>query len=70
MKKLLTLSAVAVFAIGMTTSCKKDYTCTCTGGTILEDATYSLPKAKKKDAEEACDAFNVTYTADSGSCSL
>lgn len=69
MKKLLTLSAVAVFAIGLTTSCKKDYTCTCTS-TTLGDQTVSIPKAKKDDAEAACEVYNVTYTAAGGSCSL
>ena len=69
MKKLLTLSAVAVFAMGLTTSCKKDYTCTCTS-TSMGDEAYSIPKAKKDDAEAACEVFNTTYAAAGGSCSL
>ena len=54
------------------TSCKKDYTCTCTyddgnGSTATTTATYH--NVKKSDAEEACSqassAGSVSY-----SCSL
>ena len=41
------------------TSCKKDYTCTCTTtalGVSVTD-THDLPNQTRKDANEACDRF-------------
>ncbi len=57
MKKVLfALSAVAFFSLA---SCKKDYTCEC----AVNGDTMTLPiqDAKKGDAEDACDAAEVTY---------
>ena len=50
MKKVLTVLAIAAFAVSFT-ACKKEYTCTCTdfgGGNAYEK------KEKGKDATDAC----------------
>ena len=55
MKKILTILCVAAFLGGTTTSCKKEYECSCTdvSGTYTETA-------KGKSAEDACsDASSV-----------
>ena len=41
------------------TSCKKDYTCTCTTtvGTISNTKVYDLPNQRFNDATDACDRF-------------
>ncbi len=55
MKKVLFVAAIAAFAFGAT-SCKKDYTCHCTGevdGIEIDDST-DLGKLSKKDAEDKC----------------
>ena len=64
MKKFIPVAALAVFAL-MFTSCKKDYTCTCTfvdpSGTLSTTTTaYSLGKQKKSDAENACKNYLTT----------
>ncbi len=61
MKKLLTL-AVVLGAFAMT-SCKKDYTCTCTTTmTGMDDIVQEIPlnDYKKKDAEDGCDALQLS----------
>ena len=67
--KNLIIIAVVMFAFGAT-SCKKDYTCTCTysGQTIPAE----IKKAKKGDAEDTCDALEVTYKIvdSAASCTL
>jgi len=57
MKKVFAICAVALFAVSFT-SCKKDYTCTCTTVvTGIDDVvTTSTLNASKKDATTACDA--------------
>ncbi len=60
MKKLILLAAVAVFAV-VATSCKKDYTCTCT----FEDGEkLVLPAGKttKSKAKDSCSAAQTTYS--------
>ena len=66
MKKLFIL---AVVAIGFTmTSCKKDYTCACTGAVTID---IPIQNAKKGDAEDACKAAQTTYSAaGSTTCTL
>lgn len=66
MKKLVL--AVAALGLISLTSCKKDYTCTCTvsGQTIK----IAIPKAKKSDATKTCDAATTTYSTVGGKCSL
>ncbi|MCB9222808.1 MAG: hypothetical protein H6582_01420 [Crocinitomicaceae bacterium] len=67
MKKVLIAVVVLAGSMSMT-SCKKDYTCDCT----VSGSTYSLtiPDAKKKDAESACDTWGTLYTLGGGSCEL
>lgn len=66
MKKLLL--AVAALGLISLTSCKKDYTCTCTDGTDTE--TINIPDAKKKDAKNVCNTWSSLWGIGGGSCSL
>ncbi len=72
MKKIASIAAIALFGAMAMTSCKKDYTCTCTyniaGQTTSTD--FSLGKQKKKDAEAACSARVSTLAGTSVSCNL
>lgn len=67
MKKALIIVAVVTFSVSMV-ACKKDYNCTCT----LDGQTEVLPlgKQKKKDAENACDVFDILAKEEGGSCSI
>ena len=69
MKKVALLAAV----VGMfsMTSCKKDYTCECSGDSEYT-SNVEIKKAKKKDAEATCDAAETSYKMidDAASCSL
>jgi hypothetical protein len=71
-KSIFVVAGVAMLALA---SCKKDYTCECTV-TTMGIAVPTLPAefkdVKKKDAEEACDALQTTYTVGgaTASCSL
>lgn len=66
MKKVLMIAIVGgAFAL---TSCKKDYVCSCTASGVTLDVTYQ--DVKKKDAQEACDLSNTTYSLVGGSCEL
>lgn len=56
MKKLLFVFAIA--AVGSLASCKKDYTCTC--DVAGQEVSTAINDAKKGDAEDACDALEVT----------
>lgn len=67
MKKLSILAVIAIFCLGLT-SCKKDYTCTCTF-TTGDPVVYPIKDAKKKDAKSVCDGWN-TLAGSSGSCKL
>lgn len=73
-KGFLGLAALMIAGIGFT-SCKKDYTCTCTwddGINANNTFAWEFPDQKKKDAEEACDSQETTLkNIDSGaSCEL
>jgi len=71
MKKLLL--SVAAFALVATTmtSCKKDYTCACSGNSFLPTADYKYTKVKKADAEDACNSQSTAYgILGGGSCKL
>ena len=61
MKKVLSVAAVALFVAGTMSSCKKDYTCSCSGDSWSLDIQYT--KVKKKDAEESCSSAESTYKA-------
>jgi hypothetical protein len=71
MKKITLLAAAAFIAISFT-SCKKDYTCTCTvpaqGSSPAETYTYQLKDVKKKDAKSACNSVGTIWILDGGSC--
>ncbi len=61
MKNLILMCAVFA-TVAMFSSCKKDYTCTCTfadglGGT--QTSISELTDAKKSDAEDACSALET-----------
>ena len=67
---LKNLSALFVSAfLFILTSCKKDYTCTCTDSTGATSVT-TIPDAKKDDAKKACDALNTIQILIGGSCTL
>ena len=67
MKKLASITLVAIFAIGFT-SCKKDYTCTCTAAG-QDNIVIPINNAKKDDATSICNAAQATYSPDY-TCSL
>ncbi len=54
MKKVIAFAAFGVAVLSFS-SCKKEYTCTCTG-TGLPDQVINIPKAKKSDAESTCNS--------------
>lgn len=67
MKKVF-FSVAAIALLACMSSCKKDYTCSCTGGSA-GSRTYDLQDLSKSDAETACDAYasgGIVHT----SCSL
>lgn len=68
MKKIAPIAAIALFAVAFT-SCKKDYTCTCTASG-QNDIKIPINKAKKKDAQKTCDAAQTTYSVAGYSCKL
>jgi len=59
MKTLKFLGAVAIVASFAFTSCKKDYTCTCTTtlGGISSTKTYDLTNQTHVDANDACERY-------------
>ncbi len=73
MKKVLFL-AVAIASVTSLSSCKKDYTCSCTYDLLGTSTTASIEIAKssKADATTACDAETTSLqTYDSAaSCTL
>ena len=60
MKKVIAFAAFGVAVLSLT-SCKKDYTCTCTG-TGLPDEVINIPKAKKADAESVCNDAKTQWS--------
>ena len=59
MKKLLFL-AVAIASVTSLSSCKKDYTCTCTVSGISLGAS-DLGTQTKSDADATCTSMQTTY---------
>lgn len=55
MKKIL-FAAIALVALG-TTSCKKDWTCTCVDDTTGESTSIQIPNSRKPEASTACNAW-------------
>lgn len=70
-KAIVALGCIAFFGLA---SCKKDYTCTCTTPDPLGGADVvvknEIPKAKKSDAETACDNFDTAAKLVGGNCTL
>ena len=61
--KYLALGISLLFIIGLS-SCKKDWVCTCTyddGVTGTVSVDVDILKASKSDAQEVCDAADVTW---------
>lgn len=60
--KKIAFVALAIFALTFT-SCKRDWTCTCTatGGGVTSSASTTI-NATKKDAEDACNAQQTTVS--------
>jgi len=52
MKKVIAVSAFALLGVIALSSCKKEYTCTCSTGT---SGTITTETNKGKDATDACD---------------
>jgi len=64
MKKLIPFVAIAALAM-MFTSCKKDYTCSCTTtftGSSPVNSSMKTGKLSKKDAKAMCEKNNGTTT--------
>ena len=53
MRKCFLLLALITSVIAM--SCKKNYTCECTGIPYVGTRTYDLGKLSKKNAQTSCD---------------
>ena len=60
MKKIGLLGLTLVAALSFS-SCKKDYTCTCTTtvGGVSTTKTHDLQNQNYKDSDEACDRFEA-----------
>ena len=71
MKKVLFLLGAIAIVAGTMTSCKKNYTCTCTvsSGGVSQTYTYDLGKIKKADAKTACDNAGNVWILVGGTCS-
>jgi hypothetical protein len=72
MKKLLSIAAVTVALVSLS-SCKKDYTCTCTfsgSGAGLPNQVIEYKDVKKKDAKESCDQAQTTWATLGAACEL
>lgn len=62
MKKIHFIATIALAGLLGMTSCKKDYTCTCTtdlGGGISSTKAHDLDNQTYNDANEACDRFEA-----------
>lgn len=69
MKKVL-LFAVVLGAVTLT-SCKKDYTCTCTtSGNGVNSSASTTINATKSDAEDACTASTSSAFGFTTTCEL
>lgn len=67
MKKVI--FAIAALGLISLTSCKKEYTCSCTGAGQTTDVKTGS-KVKKSDAKTWCNALSAQYAILGGSCSL
>lgn len=69
MKKVF-FFAVAIASISGFSSCKKDYTCTCTYASTT--IPYEFQNVKKSEAEDVCTSWDSYYKAidANASCTL
>jgi hypothetical protein len=67
MKKVI--FAIAALGLISLTSCKKEYTCSCTVSGTTTDIK-SGTKLKKSEAETWCKSAGSIYTLAGGSCAL
>lgn len=67
MKKIAPIVMVALLAVAFT-SCKKEYTCSCTFGSETKDIP-SGTKLSKKDAKTWCEGYKLAGVTDF-SCKL
>ena len=56
MKKLFVVSVFALFGVLVFSSCKKEYTCTCT----VDLVNVTTETHKGKDADDACNGASTT----------
>jgi hypothetical protein len=64
MKKLSLLSIAALFVATSFTSCKKDYTCTCTSsGSGITASASTVINDTKANAEETCNKGDATTSS-------
>jgi hypothetical protein len=70
MKRPLMISALVLLLGATLTSCKKDYTCTCTEPTGTTNQVVQINNSTKGDAETDCDDLNAAYALIGGSCKL
>ena len=66
MKKLLFVFAIA--GVAALSSCKKEYTCTCTADGVSSSVTFD--KMKKSDAEDKCDEGDMEVAGTKVECEI
>lgn len=67
MKKMFLSGMVVMMALSFS-SCKKDYTCTCTIGGI--EIPTTIKDVKKSEAKDDCDEADAVAALAGGSCKL
>ncbi len=67
MKKIFSLLAVVAILTAFT-SCKKDYTCTCT--TLGIESSTTIEDKSKSEAEDICATADTAAQLAGGSCTL
>ncbi len=59
MKRATIITVLALCALATVTSCKKDYTCTCTTvvGAVSTDIKHSISNSNYSDAKNSCNNY-------------
>lgn len=72
MKKVIGITAFTVLGMVALSSCKKDYTCTCTSTVLgISSSVSTTINATQSDAEEACEGGTSSVVGiSSTSCSI
>lgn len=71
MKKTIATVIAVIFVAASFTSCKKDFTCSCTySSNSALNYDYKYTKVKKKDAQASCDGLDSSAKLVNGSCTL